>query len=123
MPAMAGAAGAAVAIDPGLLVYDAGGNVHTIDWNIFLVDLTYFFPGGNVYVAANFSQMKSGNITDYGAAPASVFTKEQWWDANLFWNVTPAFRLGAEYANFKQTMGDDSERKNSRFQFSGFYMF
>jgi len=115
--------GAAVAIDPGLLVYDAGGNVHTIDWNIFLVDLTYFFPGGNVYVAANYSQMKSGNITDYGAPPASVFTKEQWWDANIFWNVTPAFRIGAEYANFKQTMGDDSERKNSRFQFSGFYMF
>jgi hypothetical protein len=111
-------------IDAGLAVYDAAGTLHTIDWNMFLVDVQYFFPGsGNVWVSGNFSQMKSGNILDYGAAPASVFTKEQFWDVNLFWNVTPALRLGAEYGNFKQTRGDDSERKSSRVQFSGFYLF
>jgi hypothetical protein len=124
LPAPAMGAAATANIDPGLAVYDADGNLHTIDWNMFLIDVQYFLPGsGNVWVSGNFSQMKSGNILDYGAAPASVFTKEQFWDVNLFWNVTPALRLGAEYANFKQTRGDDSERKSSRVQFSGFYLF
>lgn len=123
LPAPMGAAARTANIDPGLLVYDANGKLQTIDWKMFLVDLQYFFPGGNVWLTANFSQSESGNILDFGAAPASVYKKEQFYDVNLFWNVTPAVRLGAEFANFKQTMGDDTERKNSRGQFSGFYLF
>jgi Gram-negative porin len=123
-PAPAMGAAPTANLDAGLATYDAAGNLHTIDWNMFVVDLQYFLPpAGNVWVSANFSQMESGNILDFGAAPGSVFTKEQWWDVNLFWNVTPALRLGAEYASFKQTMGDDTTRENMRFQFSGFYLF
>jgi hypothetical protein len=123
-PAPAMGAAATANIDPGLATYDANGVLHTIDWKMFLVDVQYFLPpAGNVWVSANFSQSQSGNITDYGAAPASVYKKEQFWDVNLFWNVTPAVRLGAEYASFKMTMGDDTERKNARGQFSGFYLF
>jgi len=123
LPTPAMAAARTANIDAGLLVYDAAGNLQTIDWKIFLADVQYFLPGGNVWLTGNFSQMESGNILDYGAPAASVFKKEQFWDVNLFWNVTPAFRLGAEYASFKQTMGDDSTRKNNRAQFSGFYLF
>jgi hypothetical protein len=121
MPAMGAAATAN--LDAGLATYDANGELQTIDWKMFLIDVQYFLPGGNLWLTGNFAQAESGNILDYGAAPASVYTKEQFWDVNLFWNVTPSLRLGAEYANFKQTMGDDTERKNSRFQFSGFYLF
>jgi hypothetical protein len=123
LPAPAMAAARTANIDPGLVAYDANGVLHTIDWKMFLVDLQYFFPGGNVWISGNFSQMESGNILDYAATAASVFKKEQFLDVNLFWNITPAVRVGAEFASFKQTMGDDTTRKNARGQFSGFYLF
>ena len=46
-----------------------------------------------------------------------------WFDVNLFWDATPAVRFGAEYSYTKQTYGDGVEAKNTRGQFSAFYIF
>jgi hypothetical protein len=42
---------------------------------------------------------------------------------NLFWDITPAVRVGAEYSFFYQQYNDDVEATNHRFQFSAFYLF
>jgi len=120
-------------IDPGLATYDPTGALHTVNWNSFLVGLQYYLPpSGNFFLSANFSQMKSNNIASFLVAPGAtptaaqlgtVFNKVQWGDINLFWNVTPALRFGAEYAYFRETYADGLVVKNQRGQFSGYYVF
>ena len=88
-----------------------------------MTDITFLGEPGRTRLLMTGSAGFGDCCSDYGAAPASVYKKEQFWDVNLFWNVTPAVRVGAEFASFKQTMGDDTERKNARGQFSGFYLF
>jgi len=92
----------------------------------------YLPPSGNFFLSANFSQMKSNNIASFLVAPGAtptaaqlgtVFNKVQWGDINLFWNVTPALRFGAEYAYFRETYADGLVVKNQRGQFSGYYVF
>jgi len=111
-------------VDPGMVTYDSLGDLHTIDWKVFLVGMSYFFPNnGNLWISANYSQLETGNITSFGIAPTAVFKKMQWYDVVLYWNITPAWRLGGEYAFYKQTFGDNSTRSNYRGQFSAFYIF
>jgi hypothetical protein len=120
-------------IDPGLATYDPTGVLHTINWNSFLVGLQYYLPpSGNFFISANFSQMKSDNITSFLVAPGDtptaaqlggVFNKVQWADGNIFWNVTPGLRFGAEYAYFRQTYADGLVVKNHRVQLSGMFLF
>ena len=120
-------------IDPGLVTYDPTGKLHTINWMSFLAGVQYYLPpSGNVFVSVNVAQMKSDNIASFLVAPGAtataaqlgtVFNKVQWGDANLFWNVTPALRFGAEYAYYRQTYADGVVVKNHRAQFSGFLLF
>lgn len=110
-------------VDNGYARFDSANELHTIDWRVLFIDLQYFFPyNGKFMTSGNYSQMESGNITDFGASAAGVWKKMQWWDVNLFWNVTPAFRFGVEYAFGKQTFGDGSTRSNIRGQFAAFYI-
>ena len=113
-------------IDNGMVTFDASGHVHTIDWQSYIVGVQYYLPpSGKVWVSANYSGMKSGNATSYvnAAGAAKIFDKSYWADANVFCDVTSAVRLGAEYAYFHQTYGDGTAAKNTRLQFSGFYLF
>jgi hypothetical protein len=120
-------------IDPGLATYDPTGNLHTINWTSFLAGIQYYLPpSGNVFISVNFSQMKSDNIASFLVAPGAtpspaqlggVFNKVQWGDINVFWNVTPALRFGAEYAQARETYADGYVAKNHRAQFSGFFLF
>jgi hypothetical protein len=48
---------------------------------------------------------------------------EDFVDANIFADVTPAFRLGAEYAYSNDHYVDGVDAINHRFQFSAFYIF
>jgi hypothetical protein len=123
-PATAPATPATANIDAGMVTYDAAGNLHTIDWTNFLIGAQYYLPpAGDVWLSINFSQLKSGNIDDYGGNPATLFTTMRWHDACLFWSVTPAVRVGAEYAYFKQTFADDTTRDSHRVQTSALYLF
>lgn len=110
-------------IDNGPVTYDANGKLHTIDWRAFIVGLQYYLPVGGLWVSGNYSETHSGNISDYGAAPASVYTDSRFYDGNLFWDVTEQARVGAEYARVQQTYADDKKTKNDRFQLSVFYVF
>ena len=113
-------------IDNGMVTFDASGHVHSIDWQSYIVGVQYYLPpSGKVWVSANYSGMKSGNATSYvnAAGAAKIFDKSYWADANVFCDVTSAVRLGAEYAFFHQTYGDGVAAKNTRLQFSGFYLF
>jgi len=113
-------------IDSGLVEFGSTGNPHAIMWQSFLGGIQYYLPpSGKLWVSANYSHMKSNDITRFisAAARPSVYTTAEWYDFNLFCDVTIAARLGVEYAHYKQTMGDDSTRKNDRVQFSGWLIF
>jgi hypothetical protein len=113
-------------IDNGLALFfkDADGtySLHPIQWQSFIVGLQYYLPTGHVFVTANYSHMSSGNAQDYGA-PAKVFNSSDWADGNLFWDATPAVRLGLEFAWFQQGYVDGVTATNYRTQFSAFYIF
>jgi hypothetical protein len=110
-------------VDSGLVTYDAAGQLHTIDWTVYLAGLQYYFPpSGKVWISVNVSQLKSGNIATYGP-PTGVFKKELWADGCLFWQTTAAVRFGVEYARFRQTYGDNVVATNHRAQFTGWFAF
>jgi hypothetical protein len=75
-----------------------------------------------VFVTANYSHMSSANADLYGA-PTKVFNSSDWADGNLFWDATPAVRLGLEFAWFQQGYVDGVTATNYRTQFSAFYIF
>jgi hypothetical protein len=115
-------------IDNGLVTYDAvSGALNTIDWQAFLVGFQYYFPGeGTVWISGNFSQMDSDNIKNYAAATGTtkkIFNQSRFASGSLFWDVTPAVRLGASYSFYRQTYVDGVTADNHRGQLSAFYIF
>jgi len=115
-------------IDAGIVEFGASGNPHAVMWQSFLGGIQYYLPPtGKVWVSLNYSHMKSNDImrfvSDTAANRAAIYTKSEWYDANVFYDITVAARLGLEYAHFKQTFGDDTYRNNDRVQFSGWLIF
>lgn len=111
-------------VDPGLVVFDTDGTLHLIQWQSYIFGLQYYLPGlnGRGWVSANYSHMDSDNSRRHGA-PTKVRTAEDWFDVNLFADVTPAVRLGLEYAFFRDQYADGDTPVNHRVQFSAFYLF
>jgi hypothetical protein len=129
-PTPAGATSAptytALNIDSGLVEFGSTGTPHAIMWQVYMGGIQYYLPPtGKVWVSANYSHMKSNDIMRFvdSSQKSKLFDKAEWYDANLFWDVTVAARLGIEYAHIKQTYGDDTTRKNNRVQFSGWLIF
>jgi hypothetical protein len=111
-------------IDNGLVVFDSSGALRTIEWQSFIVGLQYYLPpSGALWISGNYSHTNSPNIDELGANPNRVYRVANWFDANVFWDVTHAVRLGLEYAWTEQRYVDDVKAHNSRVQFSAFYMF
>ena len=68
--------------------------------------------------------MDGTNITDFAAASASgVILRSRWADVNVFADVMPGLRLGAEYSWFWQQYDDTTQAWNHRVQLSAFYIF
>ncbi|HEY1812477.1 MAG TPA: hypothetical protein VGG74_09040 [Kofleriaceae bacterium] len=114
-------------MDNGLALYylDSATNtysLHAIQWLSFIAGLQYYLPGGHVFLTANYSHMNSGNADLYGAH-TKVFNESDWADGNIFWDVTPAVRLGLEFAWFQQGYADGTDATDYRTQFSGFFIF
>ncbi len=111
-------------IDSGIVQYDAAGGLHYIQWNSFLVGAQYYLPvmDGHVWVSGNYSHMTSANVQRFGP-PAKVRSDLDWFDVNLFVDVTPAVRTAAEYANTHDHYGDGTNAINHRVQLSMFYIF
>ena len=130
LPAAAGtppyAAATPIDLDPGLAAYDPQGNLHAVDWQSYQIGLQYYFPGsGNVWASANFTYLHSDNIDRIAPTngKAAVFNKQQYYDASLFWAMTPAVQFGIQYGNVKQTFLDGGEETNHHVQFAAYYNF
>ncbi len=117
---VAGPAG--VNIDKNLAAFDANKNPTAVKLNSMLFGLQYYLPGNKFWIAGNFSTWGSDNAKDL-VAPAKALKSGQFFSGALFFDPTPAFRLGAEFAQTKTTLGDDSSATNNRGQFSAFYLF
>jgi hypothetical protein len=59
----------------------------------------------------------------YGSAVYQGRDHEYFVDANLFFQIVPAARLGAEFAVFNDTYVDGVHAVNDRFQLSGWFIF
>ena len=112
-------------IDPGLVLFDYFGTgvARTINLRTWMAGLQYYLPGGRVWIAGNYSHADSNNIVSAlgGAAVAqanglvianpfakTVIKDSNYYDANLFVDVTPSIRIGVSGSLLKQTYADRS---------------
>jgi hypothetical protein len=120
-------------VDPGLVAFDTNGILHTINWQTYIVGIQYYLPPtGRVFVTANYSRAKSDNIAslfhpDSPTQPwvnaGGVFYSSWYVDGNIFFDVTPAARVGLSYQRVTQAMADGSNAYNNRYETTWLYFF
>lgn len=118
-------------VDPGLVAFDSSGFLHTINWQTFVVGIQYYLPPrGRVFVSGNYSQGKSNNIASlfHPISPRqpwvnaqAVFQSSRYVDGNLFFDITPAVRMGLSYQWVEQKLADDTMVHNHRFETTFLY--
>jgi hypothetical protein len=89
-------------IDYGLVSFDVLGVLHTIDWQAFKVGLQYYLPpAGRIILSANYTQGYSKNLHKLFPAGGTevellgrIADTSRYADVNVFWDATPAVRLG-----------------------------
>jgi hypothetical protein len=118
----------AMDIDNGLVVFDSAGTMRSIPWQAVIVGAQYYFPTTplRLWISGNYSHMNSSGISALGgtaATNAKIFDRSDFADGNLFIDATQSIRFGLECAWFRQTYLDGANGRNSRVQFSGFYIF
>ena len=116
-------------IDPGLILFDyyGSGSAQTVNLRTWMAGLQYYLPGGRVWISGNYSHADSNNIVSAlgGAAvtganglvtpnpnATTVIQNSNYYDANLFVDVTPSIRIGASGSLLKQTYADRSPPNN-----------
>jgi hypothetical protein len=114
-------------VDNGLVMWklDAAGNatLHPVQWTSYIVGAQYYLPpNGRVWLSGVYSHMSSDNSQAFGDK-TKVFNKSDWGEGNIFVDVTPAIRLGAEYAYFRQTYVDGTNAPDTRLQLSAWLIF
>ena len=118
-------------IDPGLVSFDTQGVLHTIDWQAFGVGLQYYLPpSGRVILALNYTQAHSENMSELfprGGAEIELLVRvadrQRYADASLFWDATPAVRLGiaGSYSWVRYLDGDEPHNIRARAQAMYFF--
>jgi len=111
-------------IDPGMVVYGSDGILHAVQWTTYRVGAQYYFPGldGKMWISGNYSRTSSSNASTFGNANATL-DHVDWFDVNLMGDLTPAVRLGIEYANYNTSYADGIHALNHRIYTSAFYIF
>jgi hypothetical protein len=109
-------------MDKNLAAFDSSKNPVAVKLNSMLFGLQYYLPGNKFWIAGNFSSWGSDNAKDLTTASKALKTGT-FFSGALFFDPTPAFRLGAEFAQTTTKLGDDSTATNNRGQFSAFYLF
>jgi hypothetical protein len=112
--------------DNGLVAFTSDGVLHAIRWESVIAGLQYYLPTPNrMWLSANYSHMYSSDIKalETSSNATKMFNKSDWVDGNLFVEANSAIRFGLEYAYYQQKFLDGSTGKNSRVQFSAFYIF
>jgi hypothetical protein len=118
-------------IDNGLVTFDPLGVLHTIDWQSFMVGLQYYLPPtGRVILAANFTEAYSQNMTTLfprGGSEIELLSRVakllRYADANVFWDVTPAMRVGASFQYSTTQYVDGETPRNLRSMAQALYFF
>jgi hypothetical protein len=99
-------------VDPGLVTFDRNLDLKTINWEAFVANLQYYLPvdHGRVFIEGTYSRIWSNNIKDLTPFPSwgGIFTKMEYFDANLGIDITPAVVLGLSFQSVRQTFGDES---------------
>ena len=118
-------------VDPGLVAFDRIDGVHTINWQTFIFGLQYYLPPtGRVFVSGNYSQGKSNNIASFypPVAPGQpwinslgVFQSSRYVDGNIFFDLTPAVRMGLSYQRVDQKLADGTNVHNNRCEMTFLY--
>jgi hypothetical protein len=118
-------------VDPGLVAFDSNGVLHTINWQTFVVGIQYYLPPrGRVFISGNYSQGKSNNIASlyHPISPRQpwvnalgVFQSSRYVDGNIFFDITPAVRMGLSYQRVDQKLADDTRVHNDRFEMTFLY--
>ncbi|HVY39072.1 MAG TPA: hypothetical protein VHM31_14100 [Polyangia bacterium] len=118
-------------VDPGLVAFDSNNFLHTINWETFLVGVQYYLPPtGRLFVSGNYSRGYSSNIASLFHPNAvtqpwtnswNVFQWSHYLDANVFFDVTPAMRVGASYQRVTQELADETTAHNDRFEMTFLY--
>lgn len=118
-------------IDNGLVTFDNSGVLHTIDWQTFMAGIQYYVPPiGRVILSANFTESYSKNMANLypqGGAEIGLLSKvaklSRYADANVFWDVTPAVRVGASFQYTTTEYVDGETPRNLRYMAQGLYFF
>ena len=114
-------------IDPGIVTFDGSNLVQPVKWTAFVVNAHYHLPfggGKKVWVSGTYSHVKSDNafaLTPVQGRPF-VWDKAQYFDANVWWAMTPAVQVGLSFQHGEQTYGDGVVAKNNRGE-GAFYLF
>jgi hypothetical protein len=118
-------------VDPGLVAFDGDERLHTINWQTFVVGIQYYLPpAGRVFVSGNYSQGKSNNIANlfHVISPnrpwinaLGVFQSSRYVDGNIFFDITPAVRMGLSYQRVDQKLADETKVHNNRFEMTFLY--
>jgi hypothetical protein len=99
-------------VDPGLVTFDRNFSLKTVNWQAIVVGAQYYLPigGGKVWLAGIYSQVKSNNIKKLTPNPSwgGIFTKMEYIDASIGYDITPAVVVGASFQTVKQTFADVS---------------
>jgi hypothetical protein len=124
-------------IDPGLVTVSSSGVVTLIEWQTARAGLQYYFPGldGRMWISANYANVFSPNAPNLLTTTAATATAKattnassirnalNWFDVNVMGDLTPAVRLGIEYAYSADKYLDGLTGTNHRVQGSAFFIF
>lgn len=100
-------------VDPGVLSFGTDGKPYTIDWTAFRAGLQYYVS--RLIVSANFTQATSANMKKFfpkGGSEIELMVRvadlSRYADVNVFFDATPAVRLGlsGQYSYFEYLDGD-----------------
>jgi hypothetical protein len=115
-------------IDPGIITFDAAGNVKTVNWRAFVAGAQYHVPialGKKVWVSGIFSMMQSTNLASITPAAQNwmIWTKGYYYDGNVFFALTPAVQVDASFQVTAQKYADGMWAKNQRAELAVQYFF
>jgi hypothetical protein len=137
-------------IDPGLVQYRIQppgticgtaqcAELRVVKWQSFMLGFQlYLPPSGRLVLTGNHTRAKSDNLAltsdvmeqiAQGGDPARTFSSAEYYDANLFFDVTPAVRAALSYQLIKQkflnaeTSSNGGNEKNQRVEVGGLFFF
>nr|HEX4316540.1 hypothetical protein [Kofleriaceae bacterium] len=110
-------------VDNGLAMFRPNGELLAVKVQSYNVGVQYYLPpSGRAFVSLVYADINSPNSIDFGSH-AKNWKDESYLTGSLFFDVTPAVRLGLEESLYDMTFNDNVEAKNYRTQFSAFFIF